>query len=113
MRHNVKRRLAVPSQVVAPLPDPVKFFGQNGDVRPTTWLEAAPKTLQRHGHSGGVKEEAGLFWYSSFGYGTLYLPGGTTVWCATTRAAEYCKLIGVTFKNEDPLKGYSGTYLGD
>lgn len=109
-----RKSLAVPSRVTPPVLDPVEFFGQAGDVKPTTWLEAAPKMLRScDGRNVGVKQAPGLFWYEGFGYGTLYLPNGTTVWCGTTKAAEYCRLTGLTFNNVDPLKCYSGTYLGD
>ena len=104
--------LAVPSQVTPPIVAPEDFFRSHGEVKPATWAPGAPKTLACEGRKG-VQEAPGLFWYSGFGYGTLYLPGGTTVWCGTSRAAEYCKLVGLVFRNEDPLSCYHGTYLGD
>jgi hypothetical protein len=56
----------------------------------------------------------GLFDYSGFGYGTLFLDAeGTNEWLTTSQAVARASELGLKFKYHDSLEGYTGTYLGD
>lgn len=59
------------------------------------------------------KIEPGLFWYSGFGWGTLYLPGNVAVWCNSGDARQLCREFDLKIEDVDSFRHYSGTYLGD
>lgn len=47
----------------------------------------------------------GVFDYSGFGYGHLYLPEGRIKWCNRTEARETAKAMGLEWVNVDRLEG--------
>lgn len=55
----------------------------------------------------------GLFYYSGFGYGDLYLPDGGSEWLCHSDAVKRCRELGLTFSYVDSLEGYNPPYLGD
>jgi len=68
----------------------------------------------------GYKMDAfsGLFMYSAFGRGTLYLENPETGLLekhhtGTSEAADMCREWGVEFKYRDSFDGYKATYVGD
>lgn len=44
----------------------------------------------------------GLYWYSGFGSGTLFRPGGTMFLnCSPIEAAQECDMLGIEFRYVD------------
>jgi hypothetical protein len=55
----------------------------------------------------------GLFYYSGFGWGTLYLPDEEEEWLSRTEAIKRCKELDLPYKCIDSIEGYNPSYLGD
>lgn len=48
--------------------------------------------------------EAGLFWYSGFGWGNYYSATGKVMWLDWSKARKQARKEGVEFAYDDPLK---------
>lgn len=87
----------------------------------TRWDPAAPKKLPyeweawKRGNAPPPTEteRPGLFWYSGFGMGHLYLPDGRRVWCSSSEAGTLARAANVEMTFKDSFTYYQGTYLGD
>lgn len=67
-----------------------------------------------NGHDGQrVPIKPGLYRYSGFGVGTLFLPGGRKEWTDSTKAAGLCREAGLAIDLFDPLRYYCGVVLKD
>lgn len=56
---------------------------------------------------------AGLFYYSGFGYGYLYISPENREWMDRTEALKKCHELGLKYEFVDSLEGYQSVYLGD
>lgn len=55
----------------------------------------------------------GLYFYSGFGVGDVYLPGGEIRSCSSDEAYAACEKAGVEYRFVDSFDGYRGIALGD
>jgi hypothetical protein len=89
------------------------------DISSRRWNPNSPGKLRyvggacKRGEEPTEDELPGLFWYSGFGMGSLYLPDGSILWCCTTEAREECKARGLDFRFQDSFAFFQATYLGD
>lgn len=80
------------------------------DIKDHKWKEG---DVEHFVAGGTMKIEPGLFFYSGFGYGTLYLRDGVVCWCSTSEAAKECRDRGENYRFVDSFDGYRPVYLGD
>lgn len=75
------------------------------------WDSSNPGVL-KYMKGGEEPEAVGVFW-ENWGWGHLYLPNGTVVWTCWTEACALGAEQGFQVKRCDPLRYYTGVYLGD
>jgi len=72
-----------------------------------TWDPTNPPLRQRFYGVAPAPVRPGVFCYSGFGYGYLFLPNGTYVDCLRSEAYAKCRALGLDMETWDSLAGYA------
>ena len=91
----------------------MQLAGQHVTLYKNSWLPGG-KFRYFTGEESSIYP--GLFVYSGFGMGYLYLSDGSKAWCSPSEAQTICresKEAGVVFRYVDSFHGYSPIALGD